>query len=280
MRTIRLKETPSGRREHTPADEYRRTCDASLGRGPFIQEGTPDGFLATGNDRPDATRNLVMIGGSFVESLFIPVQDRFASRIERDLPADWRVLNAGYSGMTTLHLLSVLAAKLPPYLEGGKLLIFIGQSDVNAISEPGSYWHSSKTVTPIMPAPEVKPMPWEPLESFERMLDATCSTASALGIDYALVAAPFRDGEFDTDDVLRAFYKRDRDRYERMTALRHRVRDATLAAAERHGRPVFDAQAVVAPTDFYDIAHLNETGQARFASSLAPWLRRMPLLAR
>lgn len=274
MRTIRLKETPAGRREHTPTDEYRKECDASLGPGPFIQEGTADGFLATGNDRPDATRNLVMVGGSFVESMFAPATARFASRVERELPAEWRVLNAGRSGMTTLHLLSVMAAKLPPFLvDGGKLVIFIGHSDVSALSRPGSYWDSRHTVTPLIPASETIPVPWEPREASERLTDAVCATATALGIDYGLVAAPFRDGDFNDDRVLRVFYERNRRRYERATNIRRSIRDVTVRIAERHGRPVFDSQQFVEPADFYDVVHLNEDGQERYSDRLTAWLR-------
>lgn len=274
VRTIRLKETPAGRREHTPTDEYRKGCDASLGEGPFIQEGTPDGFLATGNDRPDATRNLVMLGDSFVESMFTSVTTRFASRVERELPDEWRVLNAGLSGMTSLHLLSVMAAKMPPFLvDGGKLVIFIGQSDATAVALPGSYWDPRRTVTPTIPALERMPVPWEPREASERLTDAVCATATALGIDYALVASPFRDGDFNVDPALRGFYERNRRRYERATAIRRGVREVTLRTAERHGRPVFDAQQFVEPTDFYDVQHLNEHGQQRFSDVLTPWLR-------
>lgn len=127
MRYVRLKETPlEVERFHTPSETYRKACDDSLELGPFVQRGTADGFLDTGNARPGANRNLVMVGGSFVESMFSNELARFPSQIERTLPSEWQVCNAGYSGMTTLHILPLLAAKLVPYVvPNGKILILL-----------------------------------------------------------------------------------------------------------------------------------------------------------
>src|SRR5699024_3510378 len=173
------------------------------GHGPFVQRGTIDGFLDTGNHRPPATRNLVMLGGSFVESMFAAEMDRFPSQIERMLPDDWRIFNARDSGMTTLHMLSLLVSKLVPFLiPNGKLVIFIGQSDTNVLTSKHAYWDPRPTITPIKQASKTQALPWSRVESLERVIDSVLSTADSFGIDYAVVASPYREGNFDTDPVL------------------------------------------------------------------------------
>ena len=108
----------------------------------------------------------------------------------------------------------------------------------------------------------------------EKGVEALLATADALGLDYGVVAAPFRDGCFDTDPVLRATYRRRRENYETYTALRRKIQTVARTAAERHGAPFLDGQALVSPQHLYDLMHLNVQGQHVFAAGLTPWLER------
>src|SRR5690625_4090976 len=100
MRNIPLKEhPPNSHGRYLPSHKDREASDETLGGGPFVGRGTADGYLYTGNERPDAVKNLIMLGGSFVESLFVEERSRFPSIIERSLPDAWRVLNGGQSEM-------------------------------------------------------------------------------------------------------------------------------------------------------------------------------------
>lgn len=274
MRTIRLKETRPNRDEWlTPSDEYRELCDDTLEAGPFHVRGTPDGFLDTGNARPEATKNLVMLGGSFVESNYCAEGARFPSQIERGLPSEWRVLNGGYSGMSTLHLASLLLAKVPMHLPpGSAVLIFIGQSDLEVMEQEGSYWSTKHRVTPVQPAGETPYAPWENLEALPRMIDAALSVADSLGLRYGVVASPFRESDFALDPVLRVQHRRSRVSYRRKYAIRRRIVAEAEAAARAHGVPFLNAHEQMSPTDFYDIMHLNAWGHARFTLVLRSWL--------
>ncbi|MCT2260352.1 hypothetical protein M3F59_01685 [Brachybacterium muris] len=154
---MRLKEITPGVDDTVAATDFHRSiADETLPEGPFRRRGTPEGFLATGNDRPEATRRLVLLGGSFVESMFAPETERFPSRIERRLPADWRLLNGGYSGMATLHALTQLPAKIVPYASGrNRLVYFVPMSDSNALTAASHYWSASKNESPFVPAADV-----------------------------------------------------------------------------------------------------------------------------
>lgn len=214
-----------------------------------------------------------MLGGSFVESMFVDELDRFPSIVERGLPEEWQVLNGGYSGMTTLHLLPLLTSKVPTVMSpGSKLLLFIGQSDVNAMGSAGIYWSDSKTLAPIEPRTFEPFSPWGPKEAVERTVDALLSVAEAFDFDYGVVASPFRDGDFSNDPVLRATYRRQRALYERAVERRRFIQDIAQQVTEFHGRPYFDGQSVVEPNDFYDVIHLNSKGQYVFAEALSSWL--------
>lgn len=282
QRTIRLKETRRHRASWlTPSPEYRSLCDDTLDPGPFLTRGTSHGFLETGNPRPDATMNLLMFGGSFVESNYCHEHERFASRVERDLPRRWRVLNGGYSGMSTLHLSSLLLAKAPMHLPpGSAVVIFIGQSDLEVMGQEGSYWSTKARVTPVQPAPERTEVPWDNMTALTRMIDAALSIADSLGLRYGVVASPFREADFSTDPVLRAQHGRDRARYRDSYKIRRRIVTATGEAAKAHSAPFLNAHEVMQAGDFYDIMHLNAGGQARFSRVLRSWLDTWLLTSR
>ena len=264
MRTIRLKEVRQNVDDFlSPTESYRDRCDESLPVGPFRRRGTPDGFLATGGDRLNAEKKLILLGGSFVESMYIPEEARFAAVIERALPVDWRVCNGEYSGMTTLHLLLGLASKIPPMLTtGSKVIIFIGMSDLFALSQPGRYWDAHPMVTPIQPAPDSEvqaPLSIEP--ALRGVVRATFATAEALGMDFGVVASPYRDVGAPADNA------------ESPEAIRRLIQAVAQEEAVRMAVPFLNSQDHVEPADFYDRMHLNEAGQARYASVLLWWIR-------
>lgn len=274
MRSIRLKEfDPGSSRRLAPADKYRALSDDTLPAGPFLRRGTADGFLATGNNRGTATQNLVLLGGSFVESVYCAEEKRFPSVLERALPPDWRVLNGGYSGMTTLHMLPIVATKIPPLMTpGSRLVLFIGQSDLTALQDSGRYWSTQERISPILPPPAGGTVGWGQEEALERTVDALLATVHAFGFKAGVVTSPFRDSDPETDPVLRTLYQGSADRYEQATQIRRAIQDAGERAAARYEMPFLDGQQLVVPTDFYDSMHLNPAGQQTFAEGMLSWL--------
>lgn len=279
MRTLRFKEiAPGADGEVSPADIHFAISDGSMPPGPFRRRGTSDGFLDTGNDRPDATRNLVLLGDSFVESMFAPEQQRFASQVERALPPQWRVLNGGYSGMTSLHVLAQLAAKVVPLAASPhRLVYFVPMSDGKAIAEQGLYWSTSTTVSPIGPASSNAPA-WDRRTAAVRAIRSVLAAARAFELPLSVVASPYRAGDFATDGALRALYKEDPRRYGRARWAFDLLQEVAREECAAHGIPFLDAQAVVPdPELFYDQLHLNPRGQDAFARPFAQWI--LPQLA-
>lgn len=279
-RTIRLKEHPPNLNTYKEVtDRIRRLSDDSLAPGPYLLRTDDEGFISTGNEVVSGSPDLFMIGGSFVESLCASEELRFASQVERGLSAagtPYRVRNAGYSGMTTLHLLGVLTTKMPPLMrERSRLLLFVGQSDVNALSSPGQYWAQSKTVTPFgLPSAEADAMPQSWQEAFVRMVTTVVTFAKLHDFDLAITAGLFRHGDFAGDEVLRRTYRSHLHAYEAAVEKNLFVINAVRSIAEQHAVPLFDASAelLARPDFFYDNLHLNHDGQDAYSKSLTSWI--------
>lgn len=126
-RVIRLKENgPLSQKSFTPSDAYRRRTDHTLGPGPFIARADSNGFLRTGNETAHDCQKIILLGGSFVESMFVPEDVRFASILERLLSVAGhprRVLNGGYSGNNTLQITKSVISKLPAIVDPDSIVL-------------------------------------------------------------------------------------------------------------------------------------------------------------
>lgn len=279
-RTIRLKEHELDLSTHRDAtDRIRELSDDSLPEGPYVVRTDSDGFISTGNEVDADAPDLFILGDSFVESHFAAENLRFASQVERGLVAagtPYRVRNGGYSGMTSLHMLGVLTAKMPPLLKpGSKLLLVIGQSDVNALASSGLYWEQSKTVSPFgVPMAESTVLEQHWTEAFEQMVTAVVAFSRLHGYDMAISAGLFRNGDFDHDTVLQRVHRRKLAAYEASIEKRKFVISAVRSIARKNAIPLFDASTnfLERPELFYDVLHLNHDGQAAYSAALTSWI--------
>lgn len=279
-RYLRLKEhVPFSVAEHTPPPEYRERSDETLGPGPFLARADEHGFLMTGNHVDEDAPALAMLGGSFVESMFVPEQARFTSNIERRLALaghSHRVLNGGYSGANTLQIAQVLLAKLPPILgAGGRVLLFIGQSDAEVLMARGTYWSGKPRIASVLPATEPQLDPYPPDVALTRVVALLAQLAISLGFRAGIVVSPFRDGDFSHDQVLRRTYRRDREQYQRTVDIRRKIQAVAIEVATAHELPCFDGQMATGggePSLFYDTMHLNVRGQELFSDALSGWI--------
>lgn len=279
-RTIRFKEfPPNTERMLEPSEEMRAASDESLTPGPFLRRTDEHGFVVTGNSLPEAPSNLLIFGDSFVESNFADEPRRFASQLERHLHEvgkPYNVLNGGQSGMTSLHMLSLLSTKAPSFMTpGSKILLVVGQSDTNALIAPGMYWDKSRTVSPFNPPESAGGTPtreWR--EGFVGMVTCLVHIAKALSLDVALSSGLYRNGDFSTDSVLRRAHHSRQSVYERRFKIRRQIPAIVKALASEHGVPYFDATSpfLERPELFYDTLHLNHQGQDLYASILAEWV--------
>lgn len=280
-RSIRLKEHEAGIDTfREPVERTRDFSDHTLAHRPYLFRTDNNGFILTGNEAGvDSLPELVVVGDSFVESLFASEAMRFASQVERGLAVaatPYRVLNAGYSGMTSLHMLGVLSVKLRPLIRPQtKLLLFIGQSDVNALSSPGLYWGQTKTVTPFGSLTADSPVidqEWK--EAFVQMVTSVIAFAQSHGYDFAITAGVFRNASYDDDALLRKVFRNKRAPYDTTMEKRRFVIDAVRSIAQEHAIPLFDASAefLAQPGYFYDTLHLNDAGQNAYAQALTTWI--------
>lgn len=278
-RSIRLKEmTPGIDVWHTPRPEYRLLADGSLPEGPFRARTDANGFLRTGNDLSGDSAPLVFLGGSFVESMFVDEHLRFVAGVERclfELGHNYHCLNGGYSGSTSLQLLSVVINKVFPIVgKGGRLVFFVPQSDIDSILLPSTYWNANQRSTPLLPGrePTAKVMP-EGLEASDAVLRTVVDACRNLDMKLILAVSPFRLGDFQTDQVLRAKYRRDEVRYSRVLNVRLGLSEIARRVAGETLTPLVDIS--MSPTSFYDELHLNEEGQRAYSKLVSDRLNEI-----
>lgn len=236
------------------------------------------GFIRTGNDVDVEFPEIFVVGDSFTESLFASENVRFASQFERGVLKagfQYRVLNGGYSGMTTLHMLGVLTTKLPLLVKRpSKILLVIGQSDVNALSSPGLYWEQSKTVTPFAaPTMDANETLHDWRAAFVQMVTTVVTFAKLQGYDFAITAGLYRNGDLRIDRVLQRTFRNNREAYEAETEKRRFILRTVREIAREHRIPLFDASEEILkrPEYFYDLLHLNHHGQEAYARALTAW---------
>lgn len=280
-RVIRFKEhIPLSYKSFTPSDAYRRTTDHTLGTGPFIARADVDGFLRTGNDTAHDCPKVILLGGSFVESMFVPENIRFASILERRLSVAGhprRVLNGGYSGNNTLQITQSVISKLPAIVDSDTIvLLCIGQSDAEVLLTTGTYWSPQPRIAPIQPPSPTASFFDEPAEeTLRRVTSLAISSALTLGLRTGIIVAGFRDGDFSFDPVLRSTHRRNRAAYERTVETRRMIQRVGSELAREAGVPTFDAHRATlngSPELYYDNMHLNERGQEVMAAALERWL--------
>lgn len=127
----------------------------------FIEVSTDNnGFIKTGNDLDPAGRKpILVIGGSFVESMLIEPKNRFCATLEMELesihPGKYMVWNAGYSAMTPVHMLNKFVASLRPlFPELAGIVLSVPTLDQGIIGRKYSYWQPDQIVSPVLPLAE------------------------------------------------------------------------------------------------------------------------------
>lgn len=282
-RSIRLKEsTPHTDVWRTPSKAYLEGTDGTLGEGPWHCRIDEHGFLRTGNETSPEYPGIVFLGGSFVESMFNPEDQRFISQLERRLNSDGinvRCLNGGYSGSTTLQLLNVLLNKVVPLVgRGGTVVFFVPVgSDLSIYFRPHSYWYPTDRYAPLLPpfTPEAADLP-RGGSGLASLLRLVAAAASEFGLNLIFVSSPHREGSRSTDAHLARMLTDSQ-----LASVQHRIAEvqtAIVQVAAETGVPLLDAATAFLdkPHAFYDEWHLNDSGQELFASwmyeSLAPLL--------
>lgn len=278
-RFIRLKETaPNQDVMRARPEGYLEATDGTVGDGPWRVRTDRHGFIMTGNDIREDVPPLVFLGDSFVESTFTPEGVRFVSHVERlfaDHGIEYRCLNGGYSGATTLQLFNVFLNKIVPLVgRGGRIVFFLPQSDLPIYFRPHSYWYPTDRYATVLPPfePEAMDLPKGP-RALTSILGLAVWAAREFDIGLVLVTSPHRHGSRERDKFLAE--RISEEQHQSLLQRRAEIRQAVQSFALDSGVVLIDADAefLERPEIFYDELHLNDVGHSIFA----PWLAKQLL---
>ncbi len=285
-RHLRLKEwIPSIDRQMHPAAEYLAAADGSLRDDAYRVRTDADGYiLPPPTDLTGVDDTVIFFGDSFVESVYVPEEQRFVAAIQSSLqragsPA--RCLNAGYSGATTLHMLMSLIGKVGRRPRTTVVLV-LPSNDALALIKKGGLWcRDDKRYSPVVPVPEGADAPAQPLDlvDLQAALNLFVDACRRLRLELVLATFPHRTADFASDPWLSRRFKSPAN-YARLLEWRRSVNAVARAVANRLALPFVDLEALVSEHVewFYDDLHMNEAGSARIAQLLGDVLtsRRSP----
>ncbi|MEO3942032.1 SGNH/GDSL hydrolase family protein [Paenarthrobacter nicotinovorans] len=232
----------------------------------------------TGNIVSEDAEPLVFLGDSFVEAIYAPEDVRFVSQVERHLASEglnFRCLNGGYSGATTLQLFNVFLNKVVPHVgRGGRVVFFLPQSDLPIYFRPSSYWYPTDRYAPLSPPvePAAADLP-RGSKALTSILGLAVWAAQEFEIDFILVSSPNRNASREDDPFVAK--RVTADQHDALMKRRDDIRRAVLDFVASSGVAFLDAEAAFSdtPSAFYDDTHLNERGHGMFAAWLADQLR-------
>lgn len=279
-RHLRLKEwIPSVDRQMRPAADYLAATDGSLRDTEYRVRTDSDGYiLPPPTELNGIDDSVIFFGDSFVESIYVPEDQRFVAGIQAALqragvPA--RCLNAGYSGATTLHMLMSLIGKVGRRPKTTIVLV-LPSNDALALIKKGGFWcREDRRYSPVVPVPEGVEAPAQPLDiaDLQAALNLFVDACRRLRLDLVLATFPHRTADFTADPWLPRRFKSAAN-YARMLEWRRSVNAVARAVANRLALPFVDLEALVsAGTEwFYDDLHMNEAGSTRIVEALGGFL--------
>ncbi|MGV0428317.1 SGNH/GDSL hydrolase family protein [Corynebacterium pyruviciproducens] len=268
----------------TPTDDYMRGTDGSVKQEPYLLRTDTEGFILTGNEFHNygGMRKVVLLGDSFVESLFCEEKQRFASILEAKFHSDGsnlQVWNAGYSGATLLHIFDLFVNKIVPLLQYvEKVVVFTGSSDQRTLGRARNYWTRDRTHSPIIDPRNFRheTESKQTTEHLERLLGAFIDFARTYDTEICVVLTPFRFARFGEDEFLDRVHSNSEKHQAALNQLRL-INSAAKSVCEAKGISIIDGQSYLEkdPRLFYDSVHLNPVGQSKFAEFLFSELKRI-----
>jgi hypothetical protein len=287
-RYLRLKEWQANSDQlMRPSSDYLSASDGSLRNIEYRLRTDADGYILPPPSEIDsATDSIIFFGDSFVESTFVPEEQRFFASVQTILgnagrPA--RCMNAGYSGATTLHLLMSLIGKVGRRPATTIVLIF-PSNDAFSLVKQGGYWcRSDKRYSPIVPVLDGLDQSLQPLDTQDEraVLNLFVDACNRLGLPLILATFPHRSANFSEDSWLKRRFKNTKN-YERAHDWRRSVNAVGRAIATRRNIPFIDLEELVSTRTecFYDDLHMNEVGSAIVAQVLSEYLLSLHIIAK
>lgn len=151
-RVIRLKEWGCNLETvKQPNHKQFISATSDLEDKPYILNTDINGFIINSllDDRELRKKTIVLLGDSFIESIFVDEDKRINAVIEEMMP-DFKVLNGGYSGATSLHLVNIIVNKVIP-LNPDYIVFFTPTNDQRVQTVDNGYWNKDFRLSPMVP---------------------------------------------------------------------------------------------------------------------------------
>jgi lysophospholipase L1-like esterase len=244
-------------------NEYAKSANDTLKVTEYTLNTDVNGFIRAKNSPVLSERNIVVLGDSVVECLFLSEQNRMCAIAEFELAkrgTNMAVVNGGISGATSLNLLNVFLNKIVPLHPTGVVLMS-GAIDIDVAIHPDSFWSEEPYISPIRYSPEITPREWKPIpsnyDSRSKLLSIFMYAAKEFEIPFMLSTFPHSMTEIELQSFRTGGGLIGNNAISRLAANNNTRQFALL-----HKVPLLDLESILDfdQSLFYDSLHLNESG--------------------
>ncbi|MGD9481521.1 SGNH/GDSL hydrolase family protein [Shinella sp. G-2] len=241
--------------------------DGSLIDKDYLFEADVDGFIRSALDQSAMNEQVIVMGDSVIECMFVDHGERMTDHAElelRSLGFSTAVRNGGVTGATSLHILNAIINKIAP-IKPRLVVLASGIMDQDCMLDPDSFWTTHPYLTPIRfdpPIPQPEPALLPDLQMGDRLgilkiIKAACEN---LGLPLAVATTAHRGND--------AYTAARMPWIENYTARRRAVNAQTREFALSAGLRLIDVEQEFSETHgiFYDQFHLNANGAAEVGS--------------
>lgn len=284
-RVIRLKEWGCNKSTiKKPAENQISNATKALELKDYALNTDANGFIINSlhNLRGIRSKNLVLLGDSFVESLFVDEDKRMNAILEDEL-TDYKVLNGGYSGATSLHLLNVIVNKVIP-LNPNFVVIFVPTNDQRIKSVENGYWNKDQRLSSVIPNSKGAVLVDDyPVNNFsssvEKMLEVIHFTLNAYEIKHCFGTTPHRQ-ILEQDDEWFKLKSVNLRSYGAKVAQRKQVNSVCRDFCLKRNIALIDLETELSEFNhyFYDDLHLTNQSSPIVGAKISDRLQSLNLL--
>lgn len=262
-RVIRLKEWGCNQKTFKrPSEKQISVATSGLEDKDYALNTDSNGFIINSllSNREERNKSIVLLGDSFVESLFVDENKRLNAVIE-DLASDVCVLNAGYSGATSLHLINILINKVVPF-SPDYVVVFVPTNDQRIQSLENGYWNKDLRLSPLVTLGKQSTLSDDyknktRLKSVEKALKTIHFLLDNYHIPHCFVSTPHRHAIGNCDKWLNKVGI-DSQRYSRKIKQRKEVNLTCRKFCKKYYIDFIDLERQIDDSEFfYDDLHLT-----------------------
>ncbi|MCI9882930.1 MULTISPECIES: SGNH/GDSL hydrolase family protein [Methylobacterium] len=274
-RSIRLKEFDFNLDyEAWPSNDYSNLRGGKPEVKGYRIRTDEDGFITSGT-HSDGVK-IIGLGDSVLECMFIEEDCRICALLEEKLNKTggkkFRILNGGYSGATTLHILNNFINKIVPIRPAG-VFVMTGIMDLEAMFKVDSFWSKDAYLRPVTDI-NGKPGEWD--QNFRDTMDAASrikltsslvSIARLFQIPIWFIGSPHL--QIYEGDYIHNTYP-SKENYMLRVMNRNDANNSVKLFCENNGVKYIGAEDALRNNEklFCDDIHLNADGSRLFAQEL------------